>query len=515
MDGSCSGQSSAPEAASGTNSSWTGGAGGGAGRRAQPLLELLVVLMCVGAVAGNTLVIVIVAATKTLHSVTSVLIMNLAISDLLVGVGVMPFVAVSILNYGWLDFTGLCWYVGYSSSVYCTASVLTLAAIALDRYHSIMDCLRYSSRCTMWRTSAVVLWIWLQALATSCPPLLGWSSIRYVAPMYTCAIDWAASPGYTAFAAVLSYLLPALVILFCYAKIVQVARSHARRIHTLENSVQRCRGPSSALGAGGCLHCPSRLIYHVSGQFVSRANAEGGSFINSDVADAATEESSTASRRFFSFLAQGVPLQNHHGVTRLFMVIFAFLLCWTPYISVALVQATETAISGQSTLIPSSAVTFSYWLVLLNSDLNPLLYALLSKRFQNALQGLRAKVRAHVGSMVGNSRQINKEGDDSRCNDPRTPTTSRPCPPSSSESLTSDNSKYSSSIFTVGTDLQGHLCEVCHPGNISSHQYAGGDLLQVPAQPQDGSRLPLSAATEERQATFFYGQITVRVEHDV
>uniref|UniRef100_A0A672IGN9 G-protein coupled receptors family 1 profile domain-containing protein n=1 Tax=Salarias fasciatus TaxID=181472 RepID=A0A672IGN9_SALFA len=392
----------------------------------------------------NTLVIVIVAATKTLHSVTSVLIMNLAISDLLVGVGVMPFVAVSILNYGWLDFTGLCWYVGYSSSVYCTASVLTLAAIALDRYHSIMDCLRYSSRCTMWRTSAVVLWIWLQALATSCPPLLGWSSIRYVAPMYTCAIDWAASPGYTAFAAVLSYLLPALVILFCYAKI-----------------------------------------------------------------------SSTASRRFFSFLAQGVPLQNHHGVTRLFMVIFAFLLCWTPYISVALVQATETAISGQSTLIPSSAVTFSYWLVLLNSDLNPLLYALLSKRFQNALQGLRAKVRAHVGSMVGNSRQINKEGDDSRCNDPRTPTTSRPCPPSSSESLTSDNSKYSSSIFTVGTDLQGHLCEVCHPGNISSHQYAGGDLLQVPAQPQDGSRLPLSAATEERQATFFYGQITVRVEHDV
>uniref|UniRef100_A0A672IIJ9 G-protein coupled receptors family 1 profile domain-containing protein n=1 Tax=Salarias fasciatus TaxID=181472 RepID=A0A672IIJ9_SALFA len=280
---------------------------------------------------------------------------------------------------------------------------LTLAAIALDRYHSIMDCLRYSSRCTMWRTSAVVLWIWLQALATSCPPLLGWSSIRYVAPMYTCAIDWAASPGYTAFAAVLSYLLPALVILFCYAKI-----------------------------------------------------------------------SST-----------GVPLQNHHGVTRLFMVIFAFLLCWTPYISVALVQATETAISGQSTLIPSSAVTFSYWLVLLNSDLNPLLYALLSKRFQNALQGLRAKVRAHVGSMVGNSRQINKEGDDSRCNDPRTPTTSRPCPPSSSESLTSDNSKYSSSIFTVGTDLQGHLCEVCHPGNISSHQYAGGKKQTNKIQPQD------------------------------
>lgn len=54
---------------------------------------------------GNILVIVIVAATKTFHSVTSVLIMNLAISDLLVGIGVMPFVALSIMNHGWVDLT--------------------------------------------------------------------------------------------------------------------------------------------------------------------------------------------------------------------------------------------------------------------------------------------------------------------------------------------------------------------------------------------------------------------------
>lgn len=52
--------------------------------------------------AGNALVIVIVAATRTLHAVTSVLILNLAISDLLVGIGVMPFVAMSILNTGWV-----------------------------------------------------------------------------------------------------------------------------------------------------------------------------------------------------------------------------------------------------------------------------------------------------------------------------------------------------------------------------------------------------------------------------
>ncbi|XP_026165577.1 5-hydroxytryptamine receptor 1D [Mastacembelus armatus] len=529
-------------AATAFNTSSIGVAGFVLSGRTQLVLEILMVLMCLGAVTGNILVIVIVAATKTFHSVTSVLIMNLAISDLLVGVGVMPFVALSIINRGWVNCADLCLYVGYTSSVYCTASVLTLAAIALDRYHSIIDCLRYSSRCTLWRTCAVVLWIWLQALATSCPPLLGWSSVSYVVPMYSCAVNWASSPSYTAFMAALSYLIPAVVILFCYINIVKVARSHARRIHTLEDSVQRSRNPSSAFGLGdasqqqcGSLHSPSTLIYHVSGQFVSEVRREQGIYISPTLPDSSTEQNNHTSRRFFSFLAQNasqLPLHNtqqhhnHHGVVRLFLVISAFFLCWTPYIGVALVQATETAISGQSSLIPPSAVTFSYWLVLLNSDINPLLYALLSKRFQGALQGLRQKIRVRMGSVVGRGGEVRAEGEDGRSSVPCTLSTTHPCPPSSSENSTCDDSKYSTSIFTVSTDYKQsskeHLCKMCHPQNTSSSSVwrdAGGDsrvdCLQVPSRPQEGSRAPFSALTKEPQATFFYNQITVRVEHDV
>ncbi|XP_076599496.1 5-hydroxytryptamine receptor 1D [Chaetodon auriga] len=526
-------------AAAAVNASWTEGARLGVSGRAQLILEILMVLMCLGAVTGNILVIAIVAATKTFHSVTSVLIMNLAISDLLVGIGVMPFVALSIMNRGWVDCTDLCSYVGYTSSVYCTASVLTLAAIALDRYHSIIDCLRYSSRCTLWRTCTVVLWIWLQALATSCPPLLGWSSVNYVVPMYSCAVNWASSPSYTAFMAALSYLIPATVILFCYVNIVKVARSHARRIHTLEDSVQRSRSPNSAFAASGSshqhcgsLHSPSRLIYHVSGQFVSDVSREEESYISHAFPDSTSEQNNPPPRRLFSFLAQSAsqpPLQNsqqhlnHHGVVRLFLVISAFFLCWTPYIGVALVQATETAISGESSLVPPSAVTFSYWLVLLNSDINPLLYALLSKRFQGALQGLRQKIRARLGSVMGRGGEVRAEGEDGRSSEPCTLTSTHPGPPSSTDTSTCDDSKYSSSIFTVRTDFKHNsddLCKVCHHENTPPscnvwQETAGGDCLHVPSRPQEGSRLPFSALTKERQATFFYGQITVRVEHDV
>ncbi|XP_029132966.2 5-hydroxytryptamine receptor 1D [Labrus bergylta] len=510
--------SSLQNASQAGNVSWTGAAGLGVSGRAHLVLEVLMVLMCLGAVTGNILVIVIVAANKTFHTVTSVLVMNLAVSDLLVGVGVMPFVALSIMNRGWVDCAGLCLYVGYTSSVYCTASVLTLAAIALDRYHSIMDCLRYSSRCTPWRTGAVVMWIWLQALLTSCPPLLGWGSISYVAPVYSCAVNWSSSSSYAAFTAALSFLVPAGVILFCYGNIVKVARSHARRIHTLEESVQRSRNQDSASSPCGSSHqcCPSRLIYHISGEFVSEIRKEQGHYMSSAFPDSAPEKNNSTSRRFFTSLSQHH--QNHQGLLRLFLVISAFLLCWTPFICVALVQAAETAISGQTSLVPPPAVTFSHLLVLLNSDINPLLYALLSKRFQCALRGLGQKIRAGVGIFVC-------RGEEVRADDPNTLVTTHPGPPSCSETLNCDDY---SSVFTVSTDFKHyskeHQCKLCHHKDISpsclrEQDAAGGckrvDCLQVPSRPQEGSRLPFSALTKKRQATFFFGQIVVRVEHDV
>lgn len=428
----------------------------------------------------------------------------------------------------------LCLYVGYASSVYCTASALTLTAIALDRYHSIMDCLRYSSRCTLWRTGAVVLWIWLQALTTCCPPLLGWGSVAYVPPMYTCAVTWASSPSYTVFMAAVSYLIPAAVILFCYVSIIKVARSHVRRIHSLADSVQRVTPSDSSHEHRGSLQGPSKLFWHVSGRFETEFGQETRRQVGAAPPDSTAEESNTSSGRLLSLLAHSSSLatlqnsqqlHNHHGVVRLFLVISAFFLCWTPYIVIALVQATETAISGRSSLVPPSAITFSYWLVLLNSDINPLLYALLSKRFRGALQGLVQRVRAQLRGVVGRGGEVRTE-EENRSRDPRTLTCRDPRPPSSSETLTSDDTKCCPPIFTI-TDIKAtskeHLCNVYRREKASppcSMWQAAGrdtkvDYLHVPCWPQEVSRLPFSALTKARQATFYFGQITVRVEHDV
>ncbi|XP_057704764.1 5-hydroxytryptamine receptor 1D [Corythoichthys intestinalis] len=465
--------------------------------RMQSLLVVFIVVMFLGSVTGNLLVIILVAATKTLHHVTSVLIINLAISDLLVGLGVMPFVALSLVKPGWAECFNLCLFVAYTSSVYCTASVLTLAAIALDRYHSIMDCLHYNSRWTLWRKCLVVLWIWVQAMATSSPPLLGWSSVTYMAPVYSCTVDWASSPSYTATVTILSYLMPAVIILFCYMNIVKVARNHVRRVRSLEASMQCGRNPKAMFHPS--MHDPSVLVCHLTGQFVSEVVPAQSGLVEG----------------VFSFLStpqRPQDFQQHYqGVARLFRVILAFFLCWTPYIGIALIQATETAISRQSTLVPPCALTISYFLVLLNSDFNPLMYSLLSKRFQAALQALSQKLRAGIGSIISWGGEV----------DTRRLTTTRPGMTSSS-----DNSQYCSPIFTISTDFKHHsgvnICKLCvhevaAPScSTSQDPCVEGkriEFLQVPCRTQEGGRLPFSALTMEPKATFVFGHITVKVEH--
>lgn len=129
---------------------------------------------------------------------------------------------------------------------------------------------------------------------------------------------------------------------------------------------------------------------------------------------------------------------------------------------------------------------------------------------------------ARLGS-VGRRGEVGAEGMYGKNSDPLTLTTTPPRPTSSSETSTCDDAK----CFTGATDFkrnsEDHLSNEYHHENTfptqSVFQNTGGDKrvdsLHVPCWPHEGSRLPFSALTRKRQATFLFGQITVRVEHDV
>ncbi|KAH3856472.1 orexin receptor type 2-like [Dreissena polymorpha] len=102
------------------------------------LMIVLYMLITVLALLGNLLVIWTVWINSHMHTVTNYYIVNLAVSDLLVAALVIP---LKLLEYTapcrWHIFRsdGLCSVVYYLLPVFVFASVLTLAAISIERYH--------------------------------------------------------------------------------------------------------------------------------------------------------------------------------------------------------------------------------------------------------------------------------------------------------------------------------------------------------------------------------------------
>lgn len=98
--------------------------------------------------------------SRQLHTPTNLLLLSLAVSDLLVGLLLMP---VEII------YIEACWYLG---DVLCTlyyvvdyiitsASVANMVLISVDRYIAICDPLRYSTKVTTRRAKTSVFLCWL------------------------------------------------------------------------------------------------------------------------------------------------------------------------------------------------------------------------------------------------------------------------------------------------------------------------------------------------------------------
>lgn len=83
--------------------------------------------------SGNVFVIAAILLEKNLQSVANYLILSLAVADLLVACLVMPLSAVYEISREWKLGPELCDMWTSSDVLCCTASILHLVAIALDR----------------------------------------------------------------------------------------------------------------------------------------------------------------------------------------------------------------------------------------------------------------------------------------------------------------------------------------------------------------------------------------------
>ena len=143
---------------------------------------------------GNTFIAMIVFKKKTLRKPINFLIVNMAMSDLLLSIFLFPDHLVLLYTNSWVIGGPLsqllCKFTIYAPNVSFTVSVQSLVLIAVDRFGAVIFPLRSplinSKRCRFY-----ILATWIIAMAIWCPDLFAWKlSCRVSRGAVACVRAW-------------------------------------------------------------------------------------------------------------------------------------------------------------------------------------------------------------------------------------------------------------------------------------------------------------------------------------
>ncbi|XP_038610037.1 D(2) dopamine receptor isoform X1 [Tachyglossus aculeatus] len=186
------------------------------------LLTLLIFVI----VFGNVLVCMAVSREKALQTTTNYLIVSLAVADLLVASLVMPWVVYLEVVGEWRFSRIHCDIFVTLDVMMCTASILNLCAISIDRYTAVAMPMLYNTRYSSKRRVTVMITVvWVLSFAISCPLLFGLNNTA----QNECII---ANPAFVVYSSVVSFYVPFIVTLLVYVQIYIVLRKRRKRVNT-------------------------------------------------------------------------------------------------------------------------------------------------------------------------------------------------------------------------------------------------------------------------------------------
>ncbi|XP_032751368.1 5-hydroxytryptamine receptor 6 [Rattus rattus] len=184
--------------------------------------------------AANSLLIVLICTQPALRNTSNFFLVSLFTSDLMVGLVVMPPAMLNALYGRWVLARGLCLLWTAFDVMCCSASILNLCLISLDRYLLILSPLRYKLRMTAPRALALILGAWsLAALASFLPLLLGWHELGKARTPAPGQCRLLASLPFVLVASGVTFFLPSGAICFTYCRILLAARKQAVQVASL------------------------------------------------------------------------------------------------------------------------------------------------------------------------------------------------------------------------------------------------------------------------------------------
>ncbi|XP_054031891.1 5-hydroxytryptamine receptor 6 [Dryobates pubescens] len=301
--------------------------------------------------AGNFLLILLIVTQRSLRNTSNYFLVSLFMSDLMVGLVVMPPAMLNQLYGRWVLQGGFC-SLWYSFDVMCcSASILNLCLISLDRYLLIISPLKYKLRMTSCRALWLILATWtLAALASFLPIKMGWHELDFEAgsPNVTsrgeeeqCRL--LVSLPYALVASCLTFFLPSAAISFTYCRILLAARKQAVQVASLASNV----ATSTTEDTSTTLQVPCAPSQPVGG---------------------------SESRRFSSKHSR----KALKASLTLGILLGMFFVAWLPFFVTNVTQA----VCG---CVPAGFFDVLTWLGYCNSTMNPIIYPLFMRDFKRAM----------------------------------------------------------------------------------------------------------------------------------
>ncbi|XP_078535154.1 histamine H2 receptor-like [Lissotriton helveticus] len=278
---------------------------------------------------GNTVVFICPAVEKRLRTVTYMFIMSLAMADLLVACMVMPFSIIYEVTGMWLFGRQFCKVWISFDVMFCTASIVTLCFISLDRYCSVVTPYHYSKRMSRRRCILMTITIWVySSLISFLPVMQGWNEIPGIDFDTGKECVFVTNWTFAIVASALAFYIPFMIMCSMYFFIYRASRLKATRIvsQTLD------------------------LHYHPDSKRQNNLHLE------------------------------------NKATRTMSIIISVFVMCWLPYFVLNVWIATKGIESASAVLINSFKILT--WLGYCNSTINPMLYAFLNRDFQRALKKL-------------------------------------------------------------------------------------------------------------------------------
>ncbi|XP_066441992.1 histamine H3 receptor [Eleutherodactylus coqui] len=394
------------------------------------VLAILMGILIVSTVLGNALVMLAFVVDSSLRTQNNYFLLNLAISDFLVGALCIPLYVPYVLTGRWSFGRSVCklWLV--LDYLLCTSSVFNIVLISYDRFISVTRAVSYRAQQTNSRQAVLKMsMVWLLAFLLYGPAIITWEYIagKTIIPEGECFAEFFYNWYFLITASTIEFFTPFISVTFfnvCIylniqkrtrARLDLMQEAHSQtttdtprvvaepaRFNSLKCWKLAHKGSKSGDAHQGSFKAAeAEILERVNG--VKRTSLNGSSLNvhgkSKSTRRSFTESTSTPSlekrmRMVSQGIAQRFRLSRDKKIAKsLAVIVCVFGLCWAPYTLLMIIRA---ACRGHC--IPEYWYEASFWLLWVNSAVNPILYPLCHHSFKRAFKRILCPQKLKIKS---------------------------------------------------------------------------------------------------------------------